>query len=47
MEFNGMLNLYYRFVPNVAKLMSPLYDVTSGMGSGKSALARAVEWMPE
>ena len=47
MEFNGMVNFYHRFVPNVAKLMSPLYDATLGMGSGKSALAKAVEWMPE
>ena len=47
MEFNGMVNFYHRFFPNAAKLMSPLYDATLGMGSGKSALAKAVEWMPE
>ena len=33
MEFNGMVNFYHRFVPNAAKLMSPLYDATSGMGA--------------
>ena len=47
MEFNGMVNFCHHFVQNAAKLMSPLYDATSGMGSGKSVLVKAVEWMPE
>ena len=30
MRFNGMLNFYHRFVPNLAQIMKPLYQVTSG-----------------
>ena len=47
MKFNGMVNFYHCFVLNAAKLMSPLYDATSGMDLGRSVLAKAVQLMPE
>ena len=46
MEFNGMVNFYHRFLPQAANMMSPLHDVVSGIGSGKAALAKPVEWTP-
>ena len=30
MAFNGMVNYYHRFVPNLASVMGPLYDVLKG-----------------
>ena len=30
MSFNGMVNYYHRFVPNLATTMGPLYDVLKG-----------------
>ena len=46
MEFNGMVNFYHCFVLRAAKLISPLYDATVGIGSGQSVLTKTVEWMP-
>ena len=30
MAFNGMVNYYHRFLPNLASIMSPLYDTLKG-----------------
>ena len=47
LEFSGMVNLYHRFLPRAAQLMSPLYDATAGVGTSKASMARTVEWTPD
>ena len=44
MQFNGMVNFYYRFPPQATRMMSPLYDAVAGNSLGKSATSKPVEW---
>ncbi len=40
-EFNGMVNFYHRFVPNIAATMLPLFTASSGKKNAK------LNWTPE